>query len=294
MTETPLVALIDVDRKLSGRTVLNKLSFSIRSGEVVALLGSNGVGKSTLLKILSGLGPIDAGERRASIPLKRIGFAPDRFPKLRFTAEEYLRAMGNVRGMKPDQSERRISELLELFRLPPNSGRLRNFSKGMLQKVNLMQAMLEEPELLLLDEPLSGLDDRTREELSESLEALKAKGIAIVYSSHERLLTLKIADRTVRLTEGSIVAEQETTTELLRSKRIEFRMDEQSARKACAEFAGLIRTEKTVRGWQAYVKTECADAFLLALLNAGGSILSVAEEEGRQRPNDRNDAFCFS
>ncbi len=114
MTDTPLVALVDIERRLSGKVVLNKLSLSIHRGEVIALLGRNGSGKSTLLKVISGLSPIEAGERRSALPYKRIGFAPDRFPKLRFTAEEYLRAMCKIRGMKPAQSEQRDG-LLDVF-----------------------------------------------------------------------------------------------------------------------------------------------------------------------------------
>ncbi|MFB9276800.1 ATP-binding cassette domain-containing protein [Cohnella cellulosilytica] len=281
MTKTPLVALVDVKRRLSGKTVLNKLSLSLHPGEVVALLGRNGSGKSTLLKIISGLSPIDAGERRSRLPFKQIGFAPDRFPKLRFTAEEYLRAMSGVRGMSLEQSERRIAELMELFQLPPNSGRLRNYSKGMLQKVNLMQALLEEPELLLLDEPLSGLDDRTREELTEALVILKAKGISIVYSSHELLLAQRIADRIVRLAEGKLIDEEGARGAPLRTKRIEFRLEEAMAREACAGFEGSISRERGQAGWAVSVQADQADAFLLAVLNSGGSIVSVAEEKGR-------------
>jgi len=280
MTETPLVALVDIKRRLSGKTVLNKLSLSLHPGEVIALLGRNGSGKSTLLKIIGGLSPIDAGERRTRLSFKQIGFAPDRFPKLRFTAEEYLRAMSRVRGMRLEQSERRIAELMELFQLPLNSGRLSNYSKGMLQKVNLMQALLEEPELLLLDEPLSGLDDRTREELTEALVILKAKGISIVYSSHELLLAQRIADRIVRLTEGKLIDEERVKEAPLRTKRIEFRLGEEMTRKACVGFEGLISRERGRTGWVVSVQADHADAFLLVVLNAGGSILSVAEEEG--------------
>jgi len=281
MTDTPLVALVDIERRLSGKVVLNKLSLSIHRGEVIALLGRNGSGKSTLLKVISGLSPIEAGERRSALPYKRIGFAPDRFPKLRFTAEEYLRAMCKIRGMKPAQSEQRVDELLELFRLPSNSGRLRHYSKGMLQKVNLMQALLEEPELLLLDEPLSGLDDRTREELTEALAGLKGKGISIVYSSHELHLAQRIADRTVRLTEGEITIEENEKIASIRVKTIDFQLEEEAAQQVCNLMTADIRLQRVRAGWRAVVEAEQADAFLLAILNSGGRIHSVADEEGR-------------
>jgi len=100
MPQGGLVELISVERRFAGRLVLGKLSLSIREGETVALFGRNGVGKSTLLRIVCGLGAIDGGERRSRIPLSRIGYAPDRFSKLRVTAGEYLRAMGRARGME--------------------------------------------------------------------------------------------------------------------------------------------------------------------------------------------------
>ncbi|WP_372634062.1 ATP-binding cassette domain-containing protein [Cohnella sp.] len=282
MAKEPLVRLEDVRRSYAGRIVLDKLSLQIERGEVVALLGNNGSGKSTLLKALSGLSALDGGSRLASLPLKRIGFAPDRFPRLRFTAREYLRAMGKIRGMEPATLERTIERLFELFRLQSTeSGRLRDFSKGMLQKVNLMQALLEEPELLLLDEPLSGLDAQTRAELTDILHRLKEQGMAIVFSTHERELVERIADRVVRLENGGIAPlANGGSAAPVSCKIVEFELADAEAEDVCAGSAGVVSKYEHGGGWGCRVEADRCDDFLRAVLKAGGSIRSVRVAPG--------------
>jgi len=293
MPQGGLVELISVERRFAGRLVLDKLSLSIREGETVALFGRNGVGKSTLLRIVCGLGAIDGGERRSRIPLSRIGYAPDRFPKLRVTAGEYLRAMGRARGMEAESLERRIEELMEVFKLPSASGRLRDFSKGMLQKTNLMQALLEEPDLLVLDEPLSGLDGRTREELSGALENLKRRGAAIAFSAHDRELADRIADRTLRLEGGKLEAEERPAGMAEPagsagpgrpgrhvSRTIRFTLGDAAAVERLAwEMAAVLGDERELEVWTAIVPDDRADAFLSAVLGLGGSVRSVTEAD---------------
>ncbi|MFC4601538.1 ATP-binding cassette domain-containing protein [Cohnella hongkongensis] len=275
---TPLVKLVEIDRIYAGKAALEKLSLSIGAGEVVALLGRNGSGKSTLLKAISGLGALDAGKRLARVPLKRIGFAPDRFPKLRFTAEEYLRAMGSIRGMKAEALERRIADLMETFRLPNGKGRLDTFSKGMLQKVNLMQALLEEPDLLLLDEPLSGLDTGTQEELMQTLARLNSGGMAIVFSTHEPELVDRLADRVVMLENGkveSISAPRSRTSKACVA--IVFTLDDETAETVFGAAEGVLLTYKERGMWAVHIEAGRSDRFLGSVLAAGGSIRSVAE-----------------
>ncbi len=291
MAMEPLVRLEDVRRSFAGYVVLDKLTLQIGRGEVVALLGRNGSGKSTLLKAISGLSALDGGSRQASLPLNRIGFAPDRFPRLRFSAREYLRAMGKIRGMEPAAIERRIDKLFELFRLQATeSGRLKDFSKGMLQKVNLMQALLEEPEMLLLDEPLSGLDAQTRAELTDVLHRLKEQGMAIVFSTHERELVERIADRVVRLEDGGIVPlSAGGSAAPVSCKIVEFELSDGATDQVCAVSEGIVMRYTINGGWGCRVEDNRCDDFLRAVLKAGGSIRSVRDaprEAAVSRPAD--------
>ncbi|MFC4304652.1 ATP-binding cassette domain-containing protein [Cohnella boryungensis] len=282
MAKVPLVKLAEANRTFAGHRVLNKLSLEIAHGEVVALLGRNGSGKSTLLKALSGLDALDGGTRLSTVPLRRIGFAPDRFPRLRFSAKEYLRAMGKIRGMAPAEADRRIDKLFELFRLETTTdAQLRDYSKGMLQKVNLMQALLEEPELLLLDEPLSGLDAPTRTELTHILLLLKEQGMTIVFSTHERELAARVADRVVQLQDGRVEPMTLEGEENSPNRVIAFRLMDAAAQGFYAAFEGVRQRYEGQGIWICHVQADRADDFLRAVLAANGSILSVREDSTR-------------
>lgn len=151
--------------------------------------GGNGSGKSTLLKLLSGLSTFDGGKRIADKALK-IGYAPERFPKLTFHAVEYLRAMGTMQGIPKASLMPTIERMLLRFGIDPGERKtMRHYSKGMLQKVNLIQAMMGEPALLLLDEPFSGLDQAAQEVLAGWLAESKRGGQAVVLTSHELMFS---------------------------------------------------------------------------------------------------------
>jgi ABC-type multidrug transport system ATPase subunit len=289
-------SLITLDRivcNFGAKEVLKELSLSICEGEVTAIVGSNGSGKSTLLKMISGYGRITQGSRKEAARLDKlsIGFAPDGFPRMRFTAAEYLRSMGRIRGMDKDKLEGRITELLFQFGLDPVLRQhLRHYSKGMLQKVNLMQALLGEPELLLLDEPLSGLDFRTQDELENLLLQLKEKGMAIVLSTHERELIERIADRVVILDNG--VVENDYRISSKRSpenrKTITFDLAEDTARKCISQVPNLIVRSHENDRWSIDIDSTKSDGFLQVVLLAGASVVSVgiahSDETQRRAP----------
>lgn len=282
MAESPLIRLVDIRRKYAGHVVLEGITLDIAEGEAVALLGPNGSGKSTLLKTIAGLAAPDGGTREARIAYKDIGFVPDRPPKLRFTAKEYLRAMGEIRGMDKRLLEERVGGWLERLRLMAQPGRqMKDYSKGMLQKVNLMQAMLGEPILLLLDEPLSGLDPETQEELARCLAELKAQGTTLVFSTHERMLVERIADRVVALSDGRIGSIRPARREERPRKRIVFRLREPSAYKLLDAIDGVRLGREPSGTWNASVEAGRSDDCLRAILQAGGSIHSV-ENEGKE------------
>lgn len=200
-----LLRLEDVSKSYSGTRILDSVHLSLYAGESVAVIGPNGSGKSTLLRVICGLTTIDSGKRALSIDLRDVGYVPDRFPILRFTPREYLMAMGRLQGLTKSMLDLRIYELLHLFSLEAASDeRMTGFSKGMLQKVNLMQGVLKEPALLALDEPLSGLDQDSQQELVAQLVALKGRGTTLVIVSHALSLAAAVADRVVRVDAGRV------------------------------------------------------------------------------------------
>jgi ABC-2 type transport system ATP-binding protein len=276
----PLLTLTNVERSFSKKVVLSGLSLTIYEGEVTAIVGHNGSGKSTLLKILSGLGAIDAGnrqERQGSGSLS-IGFVPDRFPKLRFTTVEYLRSVGKIRGIPSPMLEERIRQLHLTLRLDPSDRRhIRHYSKGMLQKVNLMQALLQLPDILLMDEPLSGLDIQMQEELIDMLLQLNEQGLTIVTTTHEKEVVERLADRVILLKEGALESEIRPRNKEAGYKVITFLHKNPDGITGCLQMEEVLMWNKEGHKWIVHMAAEHSDSYLQALLKEGASIDSVVK-----------------
>ena len=283
-----LVSLEDVTKRFQWRDVLNQVNLSIHKGEALAIVGVNGSGKSTLLRLISGMASPTSGRiRYLGEQPARIGYVPDRFPKLRFTAFEYLRHMGLIRGLDQQKLDSRIRELLELVRLT-NAGdtQIRYFSKGMLQKVGLIQAVLSEPELLVLDEPLSGLDEHTVKELVELLRQLKQQGMTLVFACHENVLLSSLADRIMRVKQGSLYVDQ-TDGEwsavrgpVLVMATVRIHATGVTDYLSLSNTKGVLKVDGSDSVLKLIVEAGESDAILKELLSKGGSIVSLTRSGG--------------
>ncbi|MGZ9585656.1 ATP-binding cassette domain-containing protein [Paenibacillus marinisediminis] len=205
-----MLSVHTLSKQYGNHIILKQISFSIEPGQVMALIGRNGCGKSTLLRILTGLTSPTQGkiEWQGSFQNRRIGYVPDRFPKQRLTAAEYLTSMGSIQGISQPALEQRIDELLSYFHMMnAKHQRMGHYSKGMLQKINVIQALLSTPDLLLLDEPLSGLDLLSQQDMIMHLQGLKERGVTMVIASHEPEIISGIADRIIRIQDGEGVEE---------------------------------------------------------------------------------------
>jgi ABC-2 type transport system ATP-binding protein len=195
------------------REVLRGLSFHVERGETYALLGENGAGKTTTMKILLGLVREDGGSAMiGGIPStnpesrRRLGFLPEHpyfLPHL--TGEELVRYYGRLSGLSAREASAATGRLLARVRLESaRARRVRTYSKGMLQRLAFAQALVADPEVLVLDEPLSGLDPVGRKEMRTLLLDLKRKGTTILFSSHIIEDVEKLADRAGFLADGRI------------------------------------------------------------------------------------------
>ncbi len=172
---------------------LDALDLTVHRGEVFGLLGPNGSGKSTTMKLILGLIRPSGGEvtifghRAGSLAARqRLGFLPENPYFYRFLrGDETLRFYGKLSGLRGPALERRIDELLEMVGLAGSRDRpLSGYSKGMLQRIGLAQALLHDPDLILLDEPTAGVDPLGAHEIKELIRRLKERGKTIVFSSH--------------------------------------------------------------------------------------------------------------
>ncbi|PYV43786.1 MAG: ABC transporter [Acidobacteria bacterium] len=206
-------------RKTFGPQIaIDDISFSVRRGEILGYLGPNGAGKSTTLKILAGLLTPDSGNVKiGEINLqqnpieakKRMGFVPETgalYEKL--TPLEYLEMVGQLYRVEVSEIRRKSHEFLGYFDLAEQRDvRMTSFSKGMKQKVVLSAALLHNPDLLLLDEPLNGLDANTVLMFKGVMRRLADLGKTIIYSSHILEVVEKLCDRIAIIHRGQIVAE---------------------------------------------------------------------------------------
>ena len=190
------------------------VSFAVEAGEVFGLIGPNGAGKTTTIKMIMSLIAPSAGAIEvfgAAVPSKssraRVGYLPEiSYYYDYLKPEEILDFYARLYGLDRSTRKRRIGELLERVGLAEAKHKpLRKFSKGMLQRVGLAQALIADPELIILDEPQSGLDPLGRKEVADLIRELKEQGKTIFFSSHILSDVERICDRVAVMMRGKIV-----------------------------------------------------------------------------------------
>jgi ABC-2 type transport system ATP-binding protein len=190
---SPAIETLHLRKSFGEKIAVQDLTLTVEPGQVFGFLGPNGAGKTTSVKMLLNLVEPSGGEGRLfGAPLsdpqirQRVGFLPEHF---RFhdwlMATEFLQLHADLYHMSRSQSHRRIAELLELVGLAPHAQKkLREFSKGMLQRIGLAQALLNQPDLVILDEPTSGLDPVGRRLVRDIIRELRQRGTTVFLNSH--------------------------------------------------------------------------------------------------------------
>ena len=200
------------------------ISFSLQPGQVLGFLGPNGSGKSTTVKMLTGLLEPSDGQiiydgqdihKDLIAYRKRLGYVPEEanlYPYL--TGQEYLDMVATLRAMPEPRKGKTISSLLQLFSLSPHRHvALGSYSKGMRQRILLIAALMDNPDVLILDEPLSGLDVTSVLVIKNLIQALSARGKAVFYCSHILEVVEKVCSHLIILRKGQVIV-QGTTCEV--------------------------------------------------------------------------------
>jgi ABC-2 type transport system ATP-binding protein len=208
----------DVTKRYGGLVAVNHVSFTVKPGEVLGYLGPNGSGKSTTVKMLVGLMPpthgkilLDGEDIQEDLVAykQQVGYVPEEAHVYSYlTGAEFLRLAGRLRGVPEGPLEEKINRFLHLFGLDADyHAPLTSFSKGMRQKILLSAALLHNPRIVVLDEPVSGLDVSAALVMRTVVKTLAAERRIIFYSSHELETIEKISTRVIILRSGKVVAD---------------------------------------------------------------------------------------
>ena len=199
-----MIQIEKVNKSFGAQQVLKDVSLTIPEGQVLGLLGPNGAGKSTLMKILIGLWKADSG--MVSTP-PRIGYLPENNPLYEeMYVIEYLRFMAEITGVESRKSK--VERLIDMVGLTPECHKhIRELSKGYRQRVGLAQALLGDPQLLILDEPTTGLDPNQLVEIRSLIRSL-GKDRTVILSTHIMQEVREMCDRVVILDHGEIKADR--------------------------------------------------------------------------------------
>ena len=207
----------NLTKKFSSHLVVDKVNFEIKPGEIFALIGPNGSGKTTIIKIIAGLLQPTAGKVTvdgfdvAEEPIKakaQIGYIPDE-PSVwsAMTGEEFLHLTGALYGLSETERQRQMPKLLEIFNLNQiEKGYFEEYSRGNKQKFTILSALLHQPKLLLIDEPIVGLDPVSAEIAKKQFVQFSQNGGAILLVTHTLSVAEEIADCIGLLKQGRLVA----------------------------------------------------------------------------------------
>jgi len=218
MDAVPIIQIKNLSKSYTGKQVLKNLSLDIYPGQVIGYIGPNGAGKSTTVKILTGLIPDFDGEvlvegmsmAQQPVEIKKLfGYVPENAEIYDvLTPNEYLDFIGQLYGLEESAVADRAGKLLAAFGLSANvNDRMDTFSKGMKQKVLLIAGIIHNPKIIILDEPLSGLDANAVIMIKELILRLAKEGKTIFYCSHMMDIVEKVADRILLINKGEIIAD---------------------------------------------------------------------------------------
>jgi ABC-2 type transport system ATP-binding protein len=215
----PMIELHHVSKKFGSFTAVDDVSLTIERGQFFGFLGPNGAGKTTTIKMLTGLFAPTSGScsingfdmQRDPLPAKRsIGYVPDQpFLYDKLTGREFLYFIGGLFQMRPQELRLRIEEYTEAFEIGDFIDRRgEEYSQGMRQRVVLSAAMLHDPKVLVIDEPLVGLDPRSSRLVKDSLKEKTKNGLTIFMSTHLLEIVEELCDRIAIIKQGRIIYEE--------------------------------------------------------------------------------------
>ena len=209
----------NITKKYGNFTAVNEINLEVRRGEIIGLVGPNGAGKTTTIKMIAKILRPNSGRilirtnhselenlQHVSSTITQIGFLIDIPAFYNMTAYQLLRYFANLTNYPKDQIDERIDELITLFKLTEwKHEKVKKFSKGMVQKLGIIQALIHDPEIVILDEPQTGLDPLARVEIRRYIRKLQSQGKTVFVASHMLYEISEVCDKIALINYGSII-----------------------------------------------------------------------------------------
>lgn len=268
-----IIQLEKVSKEYNHKLILDRIDLSIEEGQSIAFTGHNGSGKSTMLKIIAGLVRPSRG-RVVYRDRLLFHYIPERFPKMNLTAWQYLKRMGEIDGIPGRDLEDRCIELFEDFFLAEMvNTSMKDLSKGTLQKIGVIQALLRKPQVLLLDEPLSGQDMDSQMVFIQKMNALRKENVTLLMSCHEPYLIESISDTVMAVGEGQV--KRVDITSELRDKEYILWFEKQKNATLPEQYRPYIR--QTGEGCRARIHENESSQMILEMIRHGWKLRGMRD-----------------
>ena len=244
----------NIIKKYGENVAVNNLSFTVDDGEIFGLLGENGAGKTTTFRIIMGL--IDANEGKVTLDGKKIDYSEtdnigfvteERSLLTKLTVQEQIEFYGTLKGLDKDTIDKRLDYWLEKFEITSYKNRkIKELSKGNQQKIQFISSIINEPKLLILDEPFTGLDPINVKLMKDAIYYLKEKGCSIIFSSHQMEYIEDFCEKLILLVKGNTIldGELDDIKENYAKKNIMIKGEDIDI-SAIKKLKGVISVEKT-------------------------------------------------
>lgn len=215
-------------KKFDKKIILKNINIKFKKGESVAILGKNGVGKSTFLRMLCGLTNISSGKIIVDKNTK-FNYIPELYSKLNLTIAQYMKCIKELDNLSDKDFNVKIKALYKEFNLESMEDvPMKHLSKGTLQKVAILQALISKPDILILDEPLTGQDANSQKNFIRFVKDLISQGVTVIMSCHEMFLVEELSTRILKIENQTISQCQQSKLEKVKYKSIIFEKKEES------------------------------------------------------------------
>lgn len=267
--EDYIIKVENLTKKFGKKTIFDNVNINFKKGESVAIIGNNGTGKSTFLRMISGLTCLSAGKVVNNKNI-RFNYIPENFSRLNLTVDEYLRCVGKLDNIKKELFELKIKNLYEKFYLTNmRDVPMKYLSKGSLQKVAVIQALISDSDVLLLDEPLSGQDVESQKNFVKIIKKLISQGVTVIMSCHEEFLVEELSSRVIKIKDKKIIELDNVKIQKDKYNILIFEENENSRNKFNSEIDGIVEYDRTNGTLKLKVDEKYSNKVLIHMLNCG-------------------------